>query len=127
MLMIVLQLYRNMQPILPNFYVSLALRTVKITKVFSKSAYAPPHSVIDTANTNYHFVCSCESDYIGRCKRRLNKRIRTHMKYQSEGDHIFMHIYSCPSFQSKKRKTLIAAKSSQLKPIQVFELKLDNF
>ena len=49
-----------MKNILPNFHVSFALRTVKITKLFSRSAKAPPDSVIDTAKTNYHFVCSCE-------------------------------------------------------------------
>ena len=49
------------------------------------------------------------------------------MKYQSEGDNIFLHINSCPSFQYKKGKILTDTKSSQLKPRQVFKLKLDQF
>ena len=63
----------------------------------------------------------------GRCERRLDKRIRERMKYQSDGNNIFMHINSCPSFQFKKRKILRDAKSSQLKPMQIFKLKLDHF
>ena len=87
----------------------------------------PPESVIETANTNYQFVCSYKSDYIWRCLRPLDHRIRKHFEYKWEGNNIFLHIISCPSFRSQQRKILRDNKSSQLKPMQVLKLKLDHF
>ena len=103
-----------MKVLLPNFHVSLALQTVKISKLFSKSAKAPPDTLIKTANTNYHFICPCESDYIGRCKRPLDHRIKEH--WRNTTGEIYSHINSCPFYMKKIRKILRDAKSSKLKP-----------
>ena len=40
---------------------------------------------------------------------------------------VFVNIHSCPGIMSKQRKILRDAKSRQLKPQQVFILKIDNF
>ena len=121
------KLLRKMKILLPEFHVSLALKTIKISQLFSKSAKAPPETLFETANTNYEFLCDCKSNYIGRCKRPLDHRIKEHFRWEKDkGNEIFKHVNSCPKFLSKQRKILRDAKSSQLKPRQVSKLKLDN-
>ena len=121
------KLIQKMKRILPNFHVSLALSTVKISKLFSKSAKAPPGSMIETANTNYNFVCVCKSNYIGRCHRPLDHRIKEHYRGGKDSNDIHLHITSCPEFIKNQRKILRASKSSQLKQMQVYKIKLDFF
>ena len=122
------KLITKMKLLLPNFHVSLALKTVKISQLFSKSAKGPEESKIETAITNYHFICPCKSDYVGRCKRPLDHRIKEHFRSSKDSDnHIHDHINSCPHYMKKIRKILRDAKSSQLKPRQVWTLKIDNF
>ena len=87
------KLLQKMKHTLPNFHVSLALSTVKISKLFSKSAKAPPGSIIETANTNYNFVCVCKSNYIGRCHRPLDHRIKEHYRFGKDGNEIFVTSY----------------------------------
>ena len=71
-----------MRQILPNFNISLSLKTIKISQLFSKSVKSDPEPLIDTANTNYEFLCVCKSNYIGRCKRPLHHRIKEHFEYK---------------------------------------------
>ena len=121
------KLIQKMKFILPTFHVSLALKTCKITQLFSTSAKAPPESVIETANTNYQFVCVCKSDYIGHCKRPLDHRIKEHSRHSNDGNEVFDHITLCPDYKSKLRQILRDKKSSTLKPHQVYTLKMDFF
>ena len=105
----------------------MALSTVKISKLFSKSSKAPPGSIIETANTNYNFVCVCKSNYIGRCHRPLDHQIKEHYMGGKHSNYLHLHITSCPEFMKNLRKILRASKSSQLKPMQVYKIKLDFF
>jgi hypothetical protein len=96
------KLITKMKLMLPNIHVSLALKTVKISQLFSKSAKGPEESKIETANTNYHFICPCKSDYVGRCKKPLDHRIKEHFRSTKDSDnHIHNHIKSCPHYMKK--------------------------
>ena len=79
-----------MKLFLPDFHVSLCLQTFKLAKLFSTSAKADPESIIETANTNYEFVCVCNYNYIGRCKRPLWHRIKKHFEYKNTGNEVFL-------------------------------------
>jgi hypothetical protein len=59
------QLVQQMRAVLPNFNVNKTLKTVKISRLFSKSAKAENLSLYDTPYCNYHYVCHCKKDYIG--------------------------------------------------------------
>ena len=72
------KLLRKMKILLPECHVSLALKTIKISQLFSKRAKAPPEPLFETENTNYDFLCDCKSNYIGICKIPLDHQIREH-------------------------------------------------
>ena len=58
------QLIQKMRQVLPNFNVNIALKTVKISQLFSRSAKPEKLPVYDTSECIYHFVCDCKDDYI---------------------------------------------------------------
>ena len=83
------ELVQQIGDVLPNFNVNIALRTVKISRLFSKSAKAEKWSLYDTPDCNYHYVCDCGEDYIGMCLRPLDHRVREHQQ-SAKGEAIFI-------------------------------------
>ena len=78
-----------MRNVLPNFNVNIALRTVKISRLFSKWAKAEKLSFYDTPDCNYHYVCDCGEDYIGMSLRPLDHRVHEHQQ-PSKGEAVFI-------------------------------------
>ena len=57
------QLVQKMKNVLPNYNVNIALKTVKISQLFSRSAKANNLPFYDTPECIYHFECDCKAGY----------------------------------------------------------------
>ena len=106
-----------MRQILPSFNVNIALKTVKISQLFSRSAKPEKLPVYDTSECIYHFVCDCKDDYIGESLRALHHRIHEHGQ-KSRGSAVFSHKSKCSLFQKSLAKVKRDNSYQYLKPAQ---------
>ena len=87
-----------MENVLPEFTVNLALKTVKVSQICSRSAKTQNHSIYDTADCIYHFICDCKDDYICMSLRPLHHRIHEHGQ-PGRGGEVFQHKTNCQFFK----------------------------
>ena len=111
------QLIQKMRQILPSFNVNIALKTVQISQLFSRSAKPEKLPVYDTSECIYHFVCDCKDDYIGESLRALHHRIHEHGQ-QCRGSAVFTHKSKCSLFQKSLAKVKRDNSYQYLKPAQ---------
>ena len=96
-------LVNKMKNSIPEFKVNIALRTVKISQLFSRSAKADNLSIYDTPECIYHFVCDCKEDYIGMSLRPLHHRIHEHGQSGRKSE-VFLHKKDCKHYQKSLAK-----------------------
>ena len=94
------QLIREIKNVLPEMHVNIALKTIKVTRLFSRSAKAPLVDKFDTVETVHEFVCPCDENYIGQCKRHLRTRICDHFQL-NKGTKVYFHCLKCPHYKKK--------------------------
>ena len=83
-----------MKNILPDININLALRTIRVSQLFSRSSKPPPPPPYETPESNYEFLCPCTENYVGQTRRPLFHQIRNHCQ-NSKGKEIYKHIHTC--------------------------------
>ena len=91
------QLVQKMKNSIPDYNINIALRTVKISQLFSRSAKADYLPLYETPESINHFICDCKEDYIGMCLIPLHHRIHKHGQPGRGGEH-FQHHSHCKLF-----------------------------
>ena len=110
-------LIQQMKNVLPNFNVNVALKTVKVSQLFSRSAKAQNLCVFDTPECIYQFICDCKVDYIGMSLRPLHHRIHEHGQ-SGRGGEVFEHKTNCQFFKKSLAKIKRENSYQYLKPAQ---------
>ena len=93
----------KMKNSIPGFNFNIALKTEKISQLFSRSAKAENLSIYDSPESIYHFVCDCQEDYIGMCLRPLYHRLHEHGQ-PSRGGEVFLHKTHCVQYKKSLAK-----------------------
>ena len=96
------KMIKEIKLILPNFYVRLAYKGVKVSNLFSSDA-KPSKPRLDTINCVYHFKCLCLSNYVGMTARKVQTRAKEHRTF-STAKNIYYHINSCPNYLGRLLK-----------------------
>ena len=94
--------------------------------LFGRSAKAPVVDKFDTVETVYGFVCPCDENYIGQCKRHLRTRIRDHFQL-NKGTKVYFHCLKCPHYKKKMAKMKRDNSYQYLKPRERSTLIFDHF
>ena len=114
-----------MKNVLPNYNVNIALITVRISQLFSRSAKANNLPFYDTPECIYHFECDCKADYIGMSLRPLHHRIHEHGQ-KGRGGEVFAHKSNCEAFKKSSAKHKRDNAFQYLKPAQKDRLIFTN-
>ena len=101
----------------PEFKVNIALRTVKISQLFSRSAKAKNISIYDTSECIFRFVCDCKEDYIDMSLRPLHHRIHENGQSGRKSE-VFLHKKDCKHYQKSLAKVKRNNSYQYLKPAQ---------
>ena len=96
------KMIKEIKLILPNFYVRLAYKGVKVSNLFSSDA-KPSKPRLDTINCVYHFKCLCLSKYVCMTARKVQTRAKEHRTF-STAKNIYYHINSCPNYLGRLLK-----------------------
>ena len=100
-----------------EFNLNIALRTIKISELFSRSAKAKNISIYDTSECIFRFVCDCKEDYIGMSLRPLHHRIHEHGQSGRKSE-VFLHKKDCKHYQKSLAKVKRNNSYQYLKPAQ---------
>ena len=115
-----------MKHLLPNFNINIALKTIGISQLFSRSSKSKPPPLFEKSDWNYHFVRECGEDYIGMCLRPLHHRIREHQQ-PCRGGEVFFHKIHCAEYKKQLTKVKKDNSYQYLKPAKITTLVNEHF
>ena len=97
-----------MKNVLPDYNVNIALRTAKISQLFSRSAKPLHLFMYKTPECIYNLECVCKEDYIGMSLRPLHHRIHEHGQ-PSIGGKVLLHKTHCKAYKKtvQRKKEII--------------------